>query len=534
MSTLVSKDTSGTFTAGAGETEIVSARTRAFKKFSLGNNQYRVGGQVGPIHYKVDPFSTSEQYSEIDLDVTLTPDEDWDAACESNGYQVRFWQNVTRGTKTFRYAAQFRRATRWLAMAPLALVYENNSGQRQLISAVVSGITPVIDNDAHTVTWENAFGTGLHFRYNLQPDKFFKTLVISAKANLPTPTIGANGRRLALVMALEWDAGAATRNGFASSVTTAFNDDYTGAADETAADPDLYDHYDGRGSLWWVQRPMAWDSSEDVQSVPVVWRLARRGTGVYAAFTVTTAALNAAGVTYPVYVDTAISEEQTGASTDDGRTAGTTWPGEGTALLNGTNIRMGAAPTAFYGFGARFTTVPIPNAATINTASVSLILATTSDISLDVALYAHDNDDSATFANTTNTETGGPGYRTRTTATVRWNVGGTSWSANTWYASPDISTVIAEVVARGGWASDNDLSVLINNYSTSLPGSNTYRAPDAYDATGNVRGPKFNCTYTAAAAGVIKKISGVPIAGVKKVSGVAIAGVKKVSGVSNV
>ena len=84
MATLASRDTSGTFSAGVGEVELPEARTRAFKKFALpnapdGRKRFRVGGQVGPVHFRLNPFDAREQYEEIDLDLgTFTIQ--WDAA----------------------------------------------------------------------------------------------------------------------------------------------------------------------------------------------------------------------------------------------------------------------------------------------------------------------------------------------------------------------------------------------------------------------------------------------------------------------
>jgi hypothetical protein len=117
---LVSKDTSGIYEVQAGESEMVSNRTRSFKKFRNGNTR-RVAGQVGPIHYRTDPFSDVEAWKDIDLDIVLTPGENWDAAMESNGYQVRFWQSRQIAGKVVRYIAQFRRAN-LLAILFLSLI----------------------------------------------------------------------------------------------------------------------------------------------------------------------------------------------------------------------------------------------------------------------------------------------------------------------------------------------------------------------------------------------------------------------------
>ena len=52
-----------------------------------------------------------------------------------------------------------------------------------------------------------------------------------------------------------------------------------------------------------------------------------------------------------------------------------------------------------------------------------------------------------------------------------------------------------EVVSRDGWASGNNLALL----TTDNAGITAYCRVYAWDYTGNARGAKFNCTYTAGA-----------------------------------
>ncbi|MFW9899899.1 MAG: hypothetical protein ACFFDY_01270 [Candidatus Thorarchaeota archaeon] len=47
-----------------------------------------------------------------------------------------------------------------------------------------------------------------------------------------------------------------------------------------------------------------------------------------------------------------------------------------------------------------------------------------------------------------------------TTASVNWNNEG-AWTLDTAYDSPDIKTIIQEIVNRGGWASGNDIQILV-------------------------------------------------------------------------
>ena len=94
MATLAEKDTTSTLTPGEGEEELLGRRTRGAKVFHrVGTRQYRIGATIGPVHYRRDPFDKREELKEIDLSLTPTPGEEWDFACETNGYQVRIWNS---------------------------------------------------------------------------------------------------------------------------------------------------------------------------------------------------------------------------------------------------------------------------------------------------------------------------------------------------------------------------------------------------------------------------------------------------------
>lgn len=484
MTSLIQRDASGILQTRESETE--NLRTRNCKRWFIetlpdGRKRYRVGASLGPIHYKSDPFSDGP-WEEIDLNVVLTPDEPWDAACESNGYQVRFWQSIVRGNKTYRYVAQFRRAGHWLAMSPIALVWENTAGQRQLISRIKAVGAPTIDNEANYVQWDDAFGTGLHYRYNLTPDKFFKSLVIENKSSLPAPTIGTNGLKLTLVLALEWDFGASARNGLSDSIETSLGDDDTGTVDESLDDPDVYDHHDVRGSLWWVQKPRAWDSAEEQHSVPVEWRIRRKGGNVYGLFSVLVASLNNAATVYPVYVDTAITEEVVPSGAYDAQQYqdGTHFDKDGpNVIFNWTNENEG-----LYTAEVIFSSVPIPQSATINSAALLSWFAAYDDPAVD--LYCEDTDSAVDFTSNASITN-----RDRTTASVVWE--DSNLGTTTWVESPDLSQPVQEVVDRAGWSSDNNLGVIARSRSFAASAL-VYSVEHGYD-----RQAKFNCDYTEAA-----------------------------------
>ena len=222
--TLAAKDDSGVFDAKSGEKELISERTETFKKFDLGNGKIRIAGQESPIHYKKDPFSTTEQFKEIDLTIRQNPTKaegrDYDYYIERNGYQSYFTNSRDNNGEQVNYVAQFKRAGQSLEMAPVELIYENAAGERQIISQPIPGITPDIDNNNYTLTYKDAFGPGIDFRYNVGTDKFFKTVIVNSKDALPTPTINTDGLKLTVIMAVSWDETVKAGNDFAKDIKT--------------------------------------------------------------------------------------------------------------------------------------------------------------------------------------------------------------------------------------------------------------------------------------------------------------------------
>ncbi len=496
MATLASRDPTGILRAGPGELELPALRTRCFKHFRLPNSpdgrpQYRVAGMAAPIHYRADPFSESA-FEEIELDIKPTPDRDWDAACETNGYQVRFWQSRLIGGKRIRYIAQYRRAGRWFAMAPVALAWINGAGDIQMISAPKAVEAPTIDNEANTITWYGVFGDGLDFQYVLRPDKFYKQLIIEGSAMLPNPTIDKMGLRLALIMSVAWDTDIRASNGFANYSPADLSDDLSGivvSPDEVVDDPESFSYVDQSDhDMWWFQRPTAWDSIGTEAAVR--WRLLRKGGRAYMVFSVGLNVLDHA--TFPLYIDTSITEERVGSSRDDAVSVGINWPGYPAGYSSvGTEAPIGwwmpAKAENAYCLGVRFTSLPVPNAAIIDSASLQLNQSNWVG-SPTIRVYGDDHDDAATWADTSDTATGRPGNRTRTAAyaslTPTSSDGWKSWS---------IASIIQEIVDRAGWASNQDMAFMAMSSVTSYPGDK-YIQVLTYDS-GSANAAKLNITY---------------------------------------
>ena len=109
--------------------------------------------------------------------------------------------------------------------------------------------------------------------------------------------------------------------------------------------------------------------------------------------------------------------------------------------------------------GMRFQ-VAIPQGATINSAYIQFTCDETSSGTTNLVFTGEDTDNAATFS----ISSGDITSRTETTASVNWN-SVPSWSigeAGANQKTPDLKTIIQEIVDRGGWASGNSLVIIVD------------------------------------------------------------------------
>lgn len=211
--------------------------------------------------------------------------------------------------------------------------------------------------------------------------------------------------------------------------------------------------------------------------------------------TITRAALRAAGrsvisdeATYPVVIDPVV-DENIAANADD---VFSLWNNNGATFLDfqtaNTLVYAGRYLTErFYG-GLRFQTVGVPAGSTINSATLTVrttgVIAGTPDLNF----YGNDVDDAPAWAN--------PGNRVK-------NITQTTAVANdaTWTSDADntvtVTSIVAEIVARAGWASGNDMAFGIFNNSGS--GINFLRFAALDHAT--LTEARLSIDYTAAGGG---------------------------------
>lgn len=128
--------------------------------------------------------------------------------------------------------------------------------------------------------------------------------------------------------------------------------------------------------------------------------------------------------------------------------------------------RSGVAGNPFWYSGVRFQNIILPKNQIIESATLTLTPRVNFTINAEsVSIYANDADSAANF--TTDADIIG---RVVTTATVAWNVP-TSNTQDVPFTSPDIKSVIQEIVDRAGWASGNAI-MLILKPTTGTAGDN--------------------------------------------------------------
>lgn len=171
------------------------------------------------------------------------------------------------------------------------------------------------------------------------------------------------------------------------------------------------------------------------------------------------------------------------ASSDDARELGT-----GVIELSATTINT-SGTGVWLGF--RYTNVTIPPGSVITNAYQTVVTyGTNDDPNLDI--YGQATDDAATFTTSSYNITG----RSRTTAYVNWSATdiGTG-SKNT----PDLKTIIQEIIDRPGWSSGNDIALLWDSLGSS------YIAIRTYDYGSNI--PSITIEYTSTVNVDLDKLS---------------------------
>jgi hypothetical protein len=192
---------------------------------------------------------------------------------------------------------------------------------------------------------------------------------------------------------------------------------------------------------------------------------------------------NSSGSTY--YGSMAV---QLNAGNDDAHenSAGGSFSSTTTAVYLSSN----SVSSARYNGGFIFDNVSIPHGATITSANISSYVFSTSFDDANVKIYGNDLDNANNFTTEADVTS-----RICTTAYTSWvsNSLGTGWKT-----SPNISTVIQEIVDRASWTKGNSLGIIVKGNSN----TSKYLYVYSYN-NGAAYGAKLNVSYTFYPGGLV-------------------------------
>lgn len=173
----------------------------------------------------------------------------------------------------------------------------------------------------------------------------------------------------------------------------------------------------------------------------------------------------------------------------------------------GITLKVEASTTAAnrYNGGMYHPNIPLVAADTVGVAYEYVVFTDATRDSPDLTWYGNDVDDAADFvtdADVTTRKTSA-----QTTASVAWS---TTNLGTSYVPSPNLSTIIAEIQARGGWAANNAIVLIAAGDNTTPPESAARFTPYETD-------PTSTCTlyieYTPAASAQTIAVNTVTLAG---------------------
>lgn len=178
--------------------------------------------------------------------------------------------------------------------------------------------------------------------------------------------------------------------------------------------------------------------------------------------------------------------QRTANDNDDGYFAGS-W------LPISSSFGYGRAFSGSENYGAvRFNNVTIPQGAVITSAFLRLTDSQNQGArTVNIKLKGIDEDDTADFSSD-------PDGRAKTSAAVDWDFNSVSQVTNTERTSPDIASIIQEIIDRPGWASGNDLGIISDDDGTSNDNIMRWLSFSG-DAT---RAPQLEINYVAGSPSV--------------------------------
>ncbi len=166
--------------------------------------------------------------------------------------------------------------------------------------------------------------------------------------------------------------------------------------------------------------------------------------------------------------------------------------------LTPTVLRAGshASPGIYHGAGLRFTNVTIPKDAIIEEAHLTPTCSAAKSDACKTRISAQAADNPDDFSGD-DVGTASARWNNRTAARVDWDfLFSDAWVLDTEYSSPELKTVIQEIVNRAGWASGNAIVIFWNDWDDrSASATNRYKQAYPYNVAPG-KAVKLHIEYT--------------------------------------
>ena len=171
---------------------------------------------------------------------------------------------------------------------------------------------------------------------------------------------------------------------------------------------------------------------------------------------------------------------------------------DGAMTLNSSDLEFITDTPDIQQVGMRFNQITVPKNATIGSAFIQFTTDETDTVSTNLTIKGEANDNSPIFTNSPNNISA----RTTTASSVAWSPA--SWSvvgaAGNDQKTPDLKTIVQEIVNRSNWESGNSIVFIVNGTGKRTAESINGAIIDHKDPT---LSPLLSITYGSGAAGTI-------------------------------
>ena len=118
--------------------------------------------------------------------------------------------------------------------------------------------------------------------------------------------------------------------------------------------------------------------------------------------------------------------------------------------------------------GLRFKNIAIPQGATITSATIEFEAARSNNETANITIDGEGHDDAPTFAQSSNNITD----RSLTSGQVSWDI--PAWSEGDRYQSPDLKSIVQNIVDRSGWCGGNAMAFVIKGVADAVRIAKSY------------------------------------------------------------